>query len=397
MDYILIVFILIIAINKKIINKLTKKPLVGLLIFLVLTSIYINYESLKFQMIFVYIYYILMISLFTFLSFLNINNKKYKIKKSIFNKVSYIIFLVSFLFIMALPVDLWFFNSEEFNVGTKTYQLKNINRNFEDGNFRKLKLRFFYPIDNKSNKKDKLFIDNNPVKKLFENDYSKKIFNYLNDLKIDAFLNTKITEKKEMIKPIIISHKKGFLSEDYITISQILASKGYFVIAIDHIFYSEYSFLEGNDIFSSKYKSDYENTSENYKKDILDTISFLKQINKKYSYKIDLNSIILFGHGVGGEAAINIASNDFRIKKVVCIESDHLKNEKLTNKDLKVLFINSKNDLNVDSKNYEFKNINSEMLTSRNFLNPFSYISYILKINKLYKIHKLEVDFIKKY
>ncbi|MGM0379130.1 MAG: hypothetical protein ACQEQE_05240 [Bacillota bacterium] len=397
MDYILILFILIITINQEVINKLTEKPLVGLLIFSSFTSIYIFFESLKYQMIFVYIYYILMISLFIFLSFLNINNKKYKIQKNIFIKISYLILFISIIFIIALPINFYIFNSGEFNVGTEVYQLENIDRNFQDEDYRKLKLRFFYPIENKGDKKDNLFVDNKPVDKLFDNNYSKKIYNFLNDLKINAFLNTKITEKKDNIEPIIISHKKGFLSEDYIMISQILASKGYFVIAIDHIFYSEYSFLEGDEIFALKYENKYENIHKNYKKDILDTISFLKQINKKYSYKIDLNKITLLGHGVGGEAAIDIASDDLRIRKVIALESDNFKKEEFINKNLNVLLINSNSNLKIVSDKYEYSNVNSEMLTSRIFLKPFSYISYILGINKLSEIHKLEIDFIKKY
>ena len=318
------------------------------------------------------------------------------------------------MFIIILPIGK--INNElyDYKIGTKTIELVNSDREdiFSENNYRRIKLRMFYPISSKGKKYDDLFIDKDIISNL-ENlsKADKVVINYLKNQKISAYIGKELYSDLKDLPVVIISHKMDYLSEYYIGISEKLASLGYFVVAINHTSMSKFVEINNEIIYFNDINFTIDDFQLNYENDISDVINLIEKINKEdYNYSLDTDEISIVGHGISGGAAINIAFEDNRISNVIVIDPilNNIKKYYDNNYNLLVFKsseFNSENQLILDDivKNnnavvniYEEKNSISRDYTSLSLISPFSNVLRITKKANIKKIHEIEIEFLKK-
>ena len=119
----------------------------------------------------------------------------------------------------------------------------------------------------------------------------------------------------EMIsKPVvIINHGYGAKNTEYSFIANALASRGYFVVTIQHDIETDKPLPTTGDLFERR-KPLWERSVQN--------ILFVIDELKKSEPQLDLSKVILIGHSNGGDISMMFATlNPERVSKIISLDS----------------------------------------------------------------------------
>jgi dienelactone hydrolase len=365
-------------------------------------------------MILIYISYIFFVIFYLTLIILNNEKKYFSINTKFLKKIVINIFLITLIFIIILPMGKFNIKLYNYKVGTKTIQLINSDRKdeFNKNDYRKIKLRIFYPIDDKGKKYANLFVDKDIIDNLENLSKDEKILiKYLKNQKINTYLGKDLKSDLSEIPIVIISHKMGYLSEYYVGISEKLASLGYFVIAINHTYMSKFTEIDNEIVYSNKSDFKTETFQLSYLYDILDVINFIEVANKEdYNYRLNTDDMSVIGHGISGGIAMNIAFEDNRINNVIAIDPIIYNSDENNNNNYNLLVFKSSefddNQLLLDTiieKNngyvdiYENNDSISKDFTSLSYISPFSNFLGLTRKSFIKEVHNMEIDFLKKH
>jgi len=228
-----------------------------------------------------------------------------------------------------------------YNVGTKSIHLIDKSRkeikNLEPNLFRELMIQSWYPT--KESRSEQNQEDLNPyapdylinsLKDIFKSfpDVTKEDLSELDSIRTHAIPNATISEDGPF-PLVLISH--GYYSSRfyYTAICEELASNGYIVLAIDHTYDAGITQFPDGRTVPFKLISDANQESDEFYNHFhtrleirVNDIRFaLDKIPTTFlANKVDMNKIGAFGGSLGGEAVIQAALQDNRIKAIASMD-----------------------------------------------------------------------------
>jgi|AntAceMinimDraft_17_1070374.scaffolds.fasta_scaffold07140_5 acetyl esterase/lipase len=328
------------------IKKYNNKSYFVLILLIPLYVLNYNIEGFRWHMFGVYIYSILII---LSLVFTNQNNKKYsRINKTIkvFSLISVSLSTILILLFGANPLpDI----DGEYNVGTMSYDLIDVNRNEiynnTENESRKIRIQIFFPVDDIRDGQIIMWHEDKAIPRAmikFWTGLSAPLLDYSTQIETNSYENVMISEAEEKYPVVIISHGWMGIKSLHTHHAEMLASNGYIVINIDHTYGSMATIFEDDTIAYLDENALPPNAEQSYSINLVDTYS--KDTGLVLNHIIDLNSgnlanediiihskdddlemfynrldgenIGIAGHSTGGGGAVKLAVNDSRVKAV---------------------------------------------------------------------------------
>jgi len=223
-----------------------------------------------------------------------------------------------------------------YNVGTKSLHLTDKSRdetkNLEPELFREIMAQVWYPTEQKQTPLTHYAADYviNSLKDIFKNfpDVTKEDLSELDSIQTHAMPDAKISEKG-LFPLIIVSH--GYYGSRFYfsAYCEELASNGYIVLAIDHTYDSGITQFPDKRTVPFKLITTANQESDEFYNHFhtrleirTSDISFiLDQIPTTFlANKVNMNKIGALGCSLGGEAVIQIATQDKRIKAIAVMD-----------------------------------------------------------------------------
>lgn len=217
----------------------------------------------------------------------------------------------------------------------------------EYGGRRLLNVRIWYPADTTALVRGTASLQNTPYHYHLEDaweelsHWNEAELNMLNEVQTRSFVQLPVYERSEKFPLILFSPSLGGNLFMYTTYAEELAMQGYVVMGVNHLYESEYVFdpkhrlYSGNFSFHDSLKSlqiPDEITVEEYRaekgkrqkvlaEDLLFCMDELQNREEEIiSSMADFERIGVFGHSIGGSAAIYSSVLDERIDAVVDID-----------------------------------------------------------------------------
>lgn len=203
---------------------------------------------------------------------------------------------------------------------------------------RKLVISFYYPVEegwtssdtprykNLFAPKEDVFIEKFRSIVKSNNNYEKDY--HLKNIKT-SFYNDAPISSRLLTYPVIVQSCGLGCPRDYMSYSiEKLVKSGYVVFTVDHPYDSMLTVMPNGRILEPTKKefsqSDKENLLNIRKNDLLYLLDELPYLNENDSIikdKLDLNSIILFGHSLGGASCFKAAVEDSRVKSLILLDA----------------------------------------------------------------------------
>lgn len=230
-------------------------------------------------------------------------------------------------------------------IGVKDFIITDTNRidpNY--GGFRLLNLRIWYPSEkntiNKNSKKSSYYYGIESIK-AHSTYWSNEDINFVESIKANSFYNLQIAKSKTKFPLLIFSPSLGGNLSRYTYYAEQFAKNGFVVLAVNHLHESEFVFDKKSKLYETNQqfhdslinlKIPEEISADRYRRvkgkrqkvlgeDLLFCLNEIENLNKTdFNSKIDLNKIGVYGHSIGGAAAIYASYLDNRIKAVVDID-----------------------------------------------------------------------------
>lgn len=290
------------------------------------------------------IYFILSILQFTgVLSVNKLNN--HKSIKGLVIGIMILFLLVSTISAFVFPVYKMSVPKYKYKIGTVSFDVTDENRKAIYSNNlqknRKIKFQIWYPAENTEGFRQVPWLqDGDAVAKGVSRmmGLPNFVLSHTSLVMSNSYDNAPINKEKEKYPLVIISHGWTGFRNLHTDVAELLASKGYMVVSIDHTYGSavtvfnngEVAYLN-NDALPDREITpnflEYANTLVNtYAGDIKLTLDTLERFNlgdkdSRFKDKIDLTNIGLLGHSTGGGSAVTTALHDKRIKVVVGMDA----------------------------------------------------------------------------
>lgn len=197
---------------------------------------------------------------------------------------------------------------------------------------RRLQVRFYYPTNRNSNR-----INSKKLKVISEDAWrylvghqeilGKRLrYGNYQHAKWNIAIDAKIATQQSTFPVLIFSHGYGYNAESYAAMSAELASKGYVVVAINHSYGANPSYLGKNKLVWAEplNHSDLGEHLSIWSQDqsyLIDQLAIINSnSNSLFHQKLNLSSLGIFGHSYGGAAAYHTAANDPRVKAIIDID-----------------------------------------------------------------------------
>eukprot|EP00331_Platyophrya_macrostoma_P027449 CAMPEP_0176438974 /NCGR_PEP_ID=MMETSP0127-20121128/19640_1 /TAXON_ID=938130 /ORGANISM="Platyophrya macrostoma, Strain WH" /LENGTH=366 /DNA_ID=CAMNT_0017823101 /DNA_START=327 /DNA_END=1427 /DNA_ORIENTATION=+ len=229
--------------------------------------------------------------------------------------------------IIRFPVQTLFKPTGKFSVGYKSYY--NTHSNF--------KYCVFYPTLDPTRIAPKLMPDNLAFKKYHEisqgfkgNFPPKGLFEILvhiyTKISLHANVNSPIVSKedlksninKEKMIPVIFSHGLGAAKHNYASILTQLASKGFFVVSIDHMDEVK-SLLQGGMDNAPKYLENRMNEIRRMIYELTNSSGSLKELFGS-NLNLDMSRLTVMGHSYGGATSYLTAWENDAVKNLIMLD-----------------------------------------------------------------------------
>jgi len=226
-----------------------------------------------------------------------------------------------------------------FHVGTSIVHLVDKSRNDtikpRQDRFRELMIQFWYPTDQTRVTRPAPYLpDERILQVLIQSQYNgqtKEVIESLADVKTHGSLNAPISRKHFNYPTLILSPGLGEPRSNYTSFAEELASQGYIIVAIDHP-YGGFTVLpdgrvlttaddprggtpEGAEALMSEWSAD-----ASYALDVLLSKDRAPSDARAITQHIDAGSIGMFGHSLGGAAALETCRRDKRLR--ACADLD---------------------------------------------------------------------------
>lgn len=314
-----------------------KIPLIGI-IFSILVLVALSYYSFRWQMLMMFVLYVISIIVFSFMTY-NDNYKKFNISGNIFRRIGVIFISMTLIINFLFPLNNLMKYKGKYYVGTSTISITDYNRqniNMKMGKFRNISVRMFYPSYKSGDERQKL-VDNpiafNETMKRSYGSLISKLFNYVNVLETNSFYDVDPVEDKEF-PLVIINHDWMEYPEYYYDLAEKIAADGYYVAVVNYTGNSPYTTLKDSNIEFGNSKLLSDNVSNaNYIKNVekisgeinddfdqvVEGIIKLRKIDEKRFSKIDIKNIGIIGSGVGARTALD-TSGHLNVKAVIAYD-----------------------------------------------------------------------------
>ena len=233
----------------------------------------------------------------------------------------------------------------QYQVGTKNYHWIDHNRSDiyppETNAKRELMVQVWYPaLASTEGNRAPYLADRLPIfqQKLVALGYPQCIVKCLTrGLVSHAMIDAAPAPTDKPYPVIIFSHGLGGLRDIYTIFTEELASHGYFVVSIDHAYLNAFTkfpdgrVIDSEPLLSNLFSLPYSEIDDFilqairvYVSDVHFVISQLDSMNKNagspFFNKLDLNNLGMFGHSLGGMAAIELCKTDPQCKTGINID-----------------------------------------------------------------------------
>lgn len=336
-ELIFILFAIIIFLIPYSRNIFMKMPIIGLIFSAIIIGL-LSYFSLRWQMVAMFILYILAFLVFSFMNY-NDNYKKFNVSAKLFRTIGIIFILVALILNTLFPINNLKSFKGKYYVGTSTISITDYNRQNDDikmGKFRNLSARIFYPSYTSGEEKQKL-IDNpiafNETIKRNSGAVISKLINYVNNLESNSYYDVYPVEDKKF-PLIVISHDWMEYPEYYYDIAEKIAADGYYVVVVNYTGNSPYTTLKNSNIefgntrvldqtvSSSNYMKNVEKISSDIKNDFSQVLEGIEKLSKASNIKfanIDVENVGVIASGISARVALD-TSEHLNVKAVIAYD-----------------------------------------------------------------------------
>ncbi len=307
---------------------------INLLVFLIHSIL----EGLRYQMIFSYIFVILLM-LFTLAKTSNRFYESHtpKVLKGIVMCLSFVLLGFTSFLAYALPVFTLPKPTGAYDVGIQYFHLIDENRTdpFLDGSTQKreLMVKIYYPAKDDPTKPYAPYFHDSRLIRLFSAFYHlpEFAFDHLSLVQANSKEGLEISESQQTYPVVLFSHGAGTTMEVQTSQSEDLASHGYIVVAIDHTYVSAATVFPDRIVSHHEATTDFKTVepAEIITQVMAEDSSFVidklgemndGKIDSIFRRRLDLENIGVMGHSVGGAAAYNLAINDSRVKAAINLD-----------------------------------------------------------------------------
>lgn len=311
------------------------------LLVLLVFVLHLILESSRWQLIFLYIFW--MIGFYYLYKDIVIISQNNKIRKpSAFLIIALLVFggLVTYAF----PVYKMPLVDGDYLIGSQSFVLTDDSRyelyGFDTNLFRKIKIQCWYPAESIDGlKKVPWLEDGLVVSRSLAKDTGLPAFllDHTTQIMSNSYANAPMDDALSTYPVVIISHGwRGFknLHTDF---AEELASQGYFVVSIDHTYGSVATVFDEDDVAylnldalplrdsTTEFLTFANQLVNTYAGDVIQTIDYLESVNTNLSSdfygRLDLSSIGLLGHSTGGGGDVTVALSDPRIDALIGLDA----------------------------------------------------------------------------
>lgn len=324
---------LIITLNK---HKMNKKFLTYFtIIFSFLLIFYSTFGNTKWQLFPLILYMLLLLGY-------DVLKSPKKLYKILFATLSVIFLLASTLLIYVFPTYDIPNPSGQYSIGTR-YQIIEDDQRLElytedTTDTRKFVVRMWYPTDNILDKERSKWLGDTDISRELAKSIGLPFFalDQTADVLSNAYSFAPISDASDTYPVVIISHGWGGFMSLHTDLAEELASRGYFVISIDHTYGSVISqfidenVLQNKDALPDRTDPGFLEAAHQlvytYAGDVSRTLDYLEENNQLTSFsffkgRLDLEHIGVIGHSTGGGADVAVALNDMRIDALLGLDA----------------------------------------------------------------------------
>ncbi len=297
------------------------------------------FEGFRYQMVFSYIFVVLLVA-FAFVKSSSqfVEAKTPKVIKVMAISLSFVLIIFTSFLAYALPVFTLPRPTGSYDVGIMYFHFVDENRAdpFLDtsASNRELMVKVYYPAMKDDAKPFSPYLHNSPeLIKSFAAFYHLPdfMFDHLSLVKTNAKENLQLSDQQPGYPVILVSHGAGTTMEVQTSLSEDLASHGYIVVAIDHTYVSLATVFPDR-IVSHKEATTNFNVAEPAEmitqimaddaKFVMDKLGEMNEgiVSSIFAGKLNLDQIGMMGHSVGGAMAYNLAMNDSRVKAAINLD-----------------------------------------------------------------------------
>lgn len=243
--------------------------------------------------------------------------------------------VVGFVLILAFPKVSLTGPQGPYRVGTMVMNLEDYER--EDiydpkGGPRDVRVQVFYPTDVERGHVAPWFLDGEVSVGALANSYGlpKVFLSHLTGVQSHSFLDVAVSEAGPF-PVVIMSHGWGSSRILHLNLSEMLASNGYIVFAIDHAYAAAMTRNKEGAIISHKadilpekdYLDEAEKMIQVFSQDVAltrDHIDFLQDVHPLLKGKLDVDKLALMGHSTGGGGMVYYAM-DHDVEAVIGLDA----------------------------------------------------------------------------
>lgn len=296
------------------------------------------FEGFRYQLVFSYVFVILL-AVFTLVkTFYKFEAKTPKALKAIAISLSFVFLAFTAFLAYALPVFTLPKPAGSYAVGLKYFHLIDENRRdpFLDSSTKKreLMIKIYYPAKEDASKPfSRYFHNSSKLLRLLTTGFGMPafLFDHLNLVKTNSKDDLQLSDQGQKFPVILFSHGAGTTMEVQTSQSQDLASHGYIVVAIDHTYVSAATVFPERIVSHKEATTDFnavepaEIITQIMADDaavVIDTLAELNdgKLDPMFKGRLDLAKIGAIGHSVGGAVAYNLALNDSRVKAAIDLD-----------------------------------------------------------------------------